>query len=202
MRKICSIIIAGLAILTLLAGCGSQSQSNSQAVASNSPAQSAVSSDAPAESVAESASSEYTPIVIGETIITETREITINHVELSYDVEPLDKGAFYTHYPADSGEVYIDIAFTVKNTQKQQLECTDVLSAMADYNDGYEYKGFAVVEDSTTGFTQAIISSIDPLESVGMRYLIKCPQEVEENTDAPLFVIITIEGTKYQYVIR
>ena len=140
-------------------------------------------------------------IGIGDTIISETAEITINHVELSYDVLPEEKGYFYTHYAADSGQVYIDVSVNVKNTQKQILSCTDVMTVKADYNDGYTYTAFPVVEDSNTGFTYASIVSIDPLETKGMHFLIDCPQEVEE-TGNPLFLEFLVEKEKYAYTIR
>lgn len=141
-------------------------------------------------------------INVGDTIITETREITIDHIEFSYDVLPNEKEMFFTHYPADSGSVYIDVAVSVKNTQKQQLRCEDVMTVKADYDNGFAYNAFEVVEDKTTGFTYANISQIDPLETVKMRYLVSCPQEVEENTEAPVYLILTIEGEQYRHDIR
>lgn len=195
----CIVICALLAIL--LAGCIPQARSSSQTVTSKPPAQSVVGSvslETSSEPVAEAIPS----IAVGETIVTETREITINHVEFSYDVEPLDKNVIYTHYAADSGEVYIDIAFSVKNIQKQQLKCTNIIAVSADYDNGYTYTGFCVVEDKTLGFAQALTKDIDPLQTVNMRYLIKCPQEVEENTDTPVVLTVTVEGVKYQYILR
>jgi len=114
---------------------------------------------------------------------------------------PEEKGYFYTHYAADSGQVYIDVSVNVKNTQKQILSCTDVMTVKADYNDGYTYTAFPVVEDSNTGFTYASIVSIDPLETKGMHFLIDCPQEVEE-TGNPLFLEFLVEKEKYAYTIR
>lgn len=142
-------------------------------------------------------------IEVGSTITTDTIELTINKVELTYDVLPDDTSGFYTHYPADSGYVYIDLDVDVKNVQKQDIMCDDVLTAKADYNDGFEYTGMAIVDDSSTGFTYANISSIAPLTTKGMHYLFNCPQEIEE-TDYPLFITISPTGTTdtYKLVIR
>lgn len=140
-------------------------------------------------------------VTIGNTIYSNSCEVTIDDVQLSYDVLPREKGSFYTHYPADSGEVYIDVAVTVKNVQKQQIRCDGVMKVTAQYNDGYNYSSFPVVEDTTLGFTYANISAIDPLQSQGMRYLIECPQEVEE-TDNPLAITINLDGENYKYIIR
>lgn len=141
-----------------------------------------------------------TPISVGESIITEDVEITINKVELSYDVLPDNTSGFYTHYEADAGNVYIHLDVDVKNLRKQNLRCDNILSATADYNDGYTYSGFAAPEDSSTGFTYANITSIKPLETLGIHYLFKCPQEVEESTN-PLFIIIEPESSNDSYIL-
>lgn len=210
-RKYCFLVVASILLMLFAACAPKQTKGGSQTVTEKEePAQNIIMpQESSSESISEAnrltavASPENkasTPISTGETIITETREITINNVELSYDILPTEKDMFYTHYPADSGKVYIDIAFTVKNLQKQQLSASDVLSIEADYNDGYKYSGFDVIESTSLGFTS--FGSIDPLENINMRYLISCPQEVEENTSAPLFLTITVEGVKYQYTIR
>lgn len=195
--------IAGAVIaLMLLAGC--TPAPGAQNVVSNEPTQSVQPASEASVQEPESAApeNEVKTINVGETIVTETREITLGHVEFSYDVEPEEKNVVYTHYAAESGKVYIDIAVAVKNIQKQQLKCTEVMSASADYDNGYTYSGSAIVEDATLGFAMAITKNIDPLDTVKMHYLIECPQEVEENTDAPVFVVLTVEGVKYQYNIR
>lgn len=137
----------------------------------------------------------------GDTISNDTCEIYIKGVELSYDVMPRKKGSFYTHYEAKSGQVYIDISTNVKNIQKQNLSCDEIVSIKANYNDGYAYSAFPVVEDETTGFTYANITSIAPLETKGMRFLIECPQEVEK-TDKPLYLTLILGKNTYKYIIR
>lgn len=141
-----------------------------------------------------------TPISIGESIVTDDVEITINKAELSYDVLPDNTSGFYTHYEADSGNVYIHLDVDVKNLGKQNLGCDDILTATADYNGGYTYSSFAVPEDSGTGFTYANITSIKPLETLGVHYLFKCPQEVEESTNS-LFITIEPTSTRDSYIL-
>ena len=75
------------------------------------------------------------------------------------------------------------------------------MDVKADYNDGFTYDGFAVVNDSSTGFTYSNISTIDPLETKGMRFLIDCPKEIEESQN-PLFLIFTVGSKDYKLVIR
>lgn len=140
-------------------------------------------------------------IEVGDVITTDKMEITIKKIELTYDVLPDDTSGVYTHYPAESGNVYIHIDTDVKNLQKQDLPCEDIMSVKADYNNGFAYDSMTVPEDSSTGFTYANITSIKPLETLGVRFLIECPQEVDE-TDNPLILYFSVDKQIFEHVIR
>lgn len=141
-------------------------------------------------------------INIGETIITTQMEYTLNGVEFSHDVTPQNPPSFYTHYPADAGQVYIHIDSDIKNLAKSDLGCDEVYSVTADYNQGYTYQGGAIVEDTDGDFTYANITNINPLQTLGVHCLIDCPEEVETSTN-PLYLIITLnDGSQYKYTIR
>lgn len=142
-----------------------------------------------------------TPIKVGETITTKNKEITVNSVDFSYKVEPEDTSGYYNYYSADSGKVYIAIDVDVKNLQKSDINCDEVMKVTADYNGGYSYSGFSIVEDGTLGFSYSNINNIAPLETIGMRYLIDCPEEVA-TADAPLIITFSVDGEKYNYQMR
>jgi len=138
---------------------------------------------------------------IGDTIVTDTSEITINNIEFSYDVLPDNVSGMYTHYAAESGKVYIHIDTDVKNIQKQNLPVDKIMKVKVDYNNGYEYRGAPIPEDKTLGFTYANITDIDPLETLGVRFLVNCPQEVEESEN-PVVLFFDINGEQYRYDMR
>lgn len=140
-------------------------------------------------------------IQIGDVITTDRVEITIKNIEFSYDVLPDDTSSMYTHYPANQGQVYIHIDTDVKNLQKQNLNADDIMTVEADYNNGYNYSAFPIPEDPTTGFTYANIVVINPLETRGVRFLIDCPQEVEESEN-PLSLIFAVDKEQFKYTIR
>lgn len=142
-------------------------------------------------------------ITVNETVTTDNYEFTLNKVELSYDVKPENPPSYYMHYPAPDGKVYIYVNAMVKNLAKKSIECDEIYSVLADYNGGYEYTGFHVVSDKDGDFTYANIANIDPLETRGVHCLVECPVEVENSTDKPLFITITLkDGAKYKYQIR
>ena len=153
------------------------------------------------EKLVETEDEKVKQITAGEKIVTANKEITINSVELTYDVLPDDTSGYYNHYEAETGKVYISVDADVYNNAKQNLACDNIGGVVADYNDGYTYSGFVVVEDSSNRFTYANITSITPLETRGIRWLIECPQEVDE-TENPLVLEFTIDNEKYEYVVR
>lgn len=142
-----------------------------------------------------------TTINIGDTITTENREVLINSIDFSYKVEPEDTSGYYNYYSADSGKVYIVMDADIKNLQKSDINCDKVMKVTADYNNGYSYSAFSIVEDKSLGFNYSNINSISPLETMGMRYLIDCPEEVA-TSDAPLIITISIDGENYNYQMR
>ena len=138
-------------------------------------------------------------IKVGDTITTNSFVIKIKKIEFSYDVLPDDTSGIYTHYESDNGNVYINIDADIKNTGKQNLQCDNIGEVIANYNDGYTYKSFTVPEDSQTGFTYANITSIKPLETLGVHFLIECPQEVEESNKT-VEISMNFENDKYTYL--
>ena len=141
-------------------------------------------------------------IMAGETVSTEKYDFTVNRVEFSYRVEPDTPPSWYTYYDAPDNEVYIYLNASVKNKQKNSVECDEIYSVTADYDDGYTYKGFNIADDTDGDFTYANITSVEPLQTLGVHNLTACPKEVE-TSDKPLFLIITLkDGTKLKYTIR
>lgn len=144
---------------------------------------------------------EIKTLEIGTTINSKSYDITVKKIEFTYDVVPDKKNIIYSHYAAEKGNVYIDIAADVKNTQKQNLKCDQIMNVEANYNNGYKYKSQAIVEDQTTGFTYANIMDIKPLETQGMRFIIQCPQEVETDNNS-LNLTFNIEGEQFNYAMK
>lgn len=176
-----------------------QLQNSSQSASSND----AVNSNSGVESSASKPENEIKEISVGEKVSTSNYEFVINKVELSYDVLPENPPTYYTHYPAEVGQVYIHIDADIYNTGKQSLKCDGVYSAEADYDNGYKYTGFSIAEDTDGDFTYSNITSINPLQTLGVHCLINCPEVVETNKEAPLFVVIKLsDGSQYKCTIR
>ncbi len=142
------------------------------------------------------------PIVANETVVTEDYEFTLNRAEFSYRVEPDAPPRWYTYYDAPDNQVYLYMNVSIKNTQKQTLPCDEIYSVTVDYNGGYTYRGFHIADDTDGDFTYANITSVEPLQTLGVHCLVACPEEAE-TSEYPMFATITMkDGSKYQYTIR
>lgn len=137
---------------------------------------------------------EATQIAIGETITGDGFEFTLNKVELTYDVKPANTNGFYRHYEAEKGKVFIHVDGTYLNTSKRDVTIGDLFVPKADYDNGYNYEGFVVVDDGDNGFEYSNYQTVCvPLATCHYHGLIECP-ELIETSEAPLFVTFTIPG--------
>ncbi len=159
-------------------------------------------SEAVAETVVETEVAETTALNIGDTIVTDRYEFTLNKVELTYEVKPDTTSSYYNSYKADSGKVYINIDGYYYNTSKQDVCIRDLPVATADYDDGYTYDGFAVAEDGNQfDWTNSKIVCT-PLETCHYHCLIECP-EIVDQSDAALYILLPLaDGVTYRYDIR
>ena len=140
-------------------------------------------------------------IKIGQTIKTKKYKFTLNKVELAKVVEPDNPPDYYSYYSAKAGKIYVHVDLDVMNKQKQSIDSDDVCSLEVDYNDGYKYNAFSVIEDHEGDFTYS--EYIDPLEKAGLHLLAECPKRVEKSKDKSLFLTITFfDGKEYKYTIR
>ena len=152
-----------------------------------------------AEGTKSTESPEITP---GQTVTSKDFEFTVNKVVFSHKVEPDVKPSYYRYYDAESGHVYIYVNAKVKNLQQSSVESDEIYSVTADYDNGYTYSGFNIVNDSDGDFTYANITSLDPLQTNGVHCLIDCPEEVE-TSEKPLVLTFQFkDGSKYIYKMR
>ena len=140
-------------------------------------------------------------ITIGDTIGTDKIEVTINNIEFSGVILPRDTSGDYTYFSAEEGMVYIDIDIGIKNLQKEKVKLEDIMVVVADYDRQDNYSSYALADGSSGFETGDQDISLSPLEAMNIRFLIQCPQEVEEKGDA-LLLNFQIDEEKYQYTMR
>lgn len=139
-------------------------------------------------------------IKIGDKITFDNMEICINSVDIKHKVVPDNTNGVYSYYEADKGNVYIVVDADVKNNAKESLDCDDIGSAKAVYDDGYVYDScFIVGEDDDDSFST--LSEVNPLETKGVKWLITCTEEIEK-TNSKLFVELSLNGERFILNLR
>ncbi len=142
-------------------------------------------------------------ISVGQTVSTKYYDFTSHKVELIYELKPRNTRGYYRYYSVDNGKIYVHIDGTFYNTSKKDLCIEDLIVPKAEYDNGYKYEGFVVIDDGDTGFDWvSSYIACTPLTSCHYHGLIECP-EIIESSDAPLFVSLRMaDGITYQYNIR
>ena len=134
---------------------------------------------------------------LGEKVITENSEFTIEYVDITKDVVPPQKDDWYNHYEADEGKVYVDICFAYKNTNTEKIYVDDAITADMKYAGKYNYTGFSCCEeDNRSSFIS--YTYISPLATEYVHYLFEVPEEVKTSGDS-IEITFTIDGNNYSY---
>ena len=158
--------------------------------------------DLSSESSSEPSEQQDNKIAVNQTYSMENLcEFSIESVKFSYDVFPQCDSILNNHYPASEGKIYLDIVANIKNLRKEAVSCDSIAEFTLDYNNGYTYNSFAVIEDEGFGFSNANIRNIDPLETITFHYLIDCPIEVYSNP-YPLNLTAKFGPNTFELVLR
>lgn len=141
-------------------------------------------------------------ISTGQTISTKYYDFTLNNVELIYELKPVNTRGYYRYYSADNGKIYIHIDGVFYNTSKKDFCIEDLIVPKANYNNGYKYEGFVVIDDGDRDFEwMSSCIACTPLTSCHYHGLIECP-EIIESSAASLYILLPMaDGISYRYDI-
>lgn len=129
-------------------------------------------------------------------------EFYVEKANITKKVTPPKASGYYSYYEADSGKVYVDVIFSYKNLESDDVEADEVIGAKLIYNSKYEYTGFTTIEeDNRSDFTYTNITDISPLTTEYIHYLFEVPQAVQKGSE-PIVVNFTIGDNSYIYVVR
>ncbi|MBQ9909906.1 MAG: zinc ribbon domain-containing protein [Lachnospiraceae bacterium] len=144
----------------------------------------------------------YKTLVVGQTVSARDYDLKIRNVEFSYEVKPANTSSVYSSYKAESGKIFIHIDGYYTNNSKKDICIRDLPIAVADYDEGHKYSGFAIVDDGDDDFDWVSSYVIcHPLETCHYHCLIECP-EIVKTSDKALFVTMTIDETLYRINIK
>lgn len=207
--KFKSLWVGLVAVLLILASCGTPTGSSTPALTA-SPADSTAPASEPEPTLKAEPTSQPTPtpmplpsLTVGETVTIENiGEITVDFFQITSDVKPPYPASFYSHYAADLGKTYVDLCIAYKNLATRDVDADTVAGAKLIYAGKYEYTGFSCIEEDNRGdFTYSSITSISPLSTEYLHYLFEVP-EVIETSSGSLDAHLTVAGNTYSILIR
>ena len=214
-KRILAFVMAGTICLSL-AACGGNGDSSAGSNADTSALEARIAeleaeNEALRAQISEgSTGGETTPAPEGETIslgaaytIPDLCEFTVDYADLKKEVLPPNPTSFYTYYQEEDGMTYIDVAISTKNLRTTARRADDFGKVTAVCGTGYEYTGFSTIEEKNGGnFTYTNITDVDPLETAVIHYIISIPNEIADDTSAPITLYITMLDVEYILPVR
>ena len=138
-----------------------------------------------------------------QTVNTDNADFTLLGYEIDSVIEPSNPPDYYHYYEADSGNVYVDVKFDMKNTASSAVMQDEIVkSVTVIYDDNYEYRCSFVTVDSDGDFEgYTSIYSINPLETKEYHCIAKVSDEVQ-SSGKPLKVQVEADGNIYECTLR
>lgn len=130
---------------------------------------------------------------IGDTVTVNSKyDVTMKYFEFTYKVEPPNPDGYYSYYEVKEDDtIYYHAVFDVKNLKGNPVDADEIIEATLTYDNVYNYYGFSTIEDDGgSDFTYTNISSIDPLETRTIHYIISVPSEVATSEKE---ILLTLE---------
>ena len=136
-------------------------------------------------------------------VIEDYGEIVIKQAEFTRRVDPPVMGSYYSYYECeDDNLVFAHLIIEFKNLKTSKISVDSVADVKIIYNNKYEYRSYkAIPVDSDGSFGYGSLTSIDPLLTKTIHYLVELPIEIQGD-GLPIAFIITMNSTKYSLRIQ
>ena len=131
-------------------------------------------------------------------------KLTVAKTSFTSSVEPTNKGSLYAVNDAkEQNRVYWDAEISFENLAADSVEATEVLDAVAIFDNKYEYSSFILVEQegNSADLLDGVMVTINPGTTEKMHYIFELPKELE-NSSRPLALVITCNSKDYYYKFR
>ena len=190
-----------LVIVLLIGGCNGSSTANKPA---NNASISETNSAVPV-----SAKEQSNMVGIGQTItVQDFCAITIDKAEFVDTISPSKPSSYHSYYQAKTPDTTLfNLVTHIKNLQGTAQKSNSFVTVELIYDDKYHYKCSDILEGSSYGGGNDLdpytsVSSIDPLTSKMMHYVVLSVPKTMATDEKPVNAIITIQGQKYQLKVK
>lgn len=145
-----------------------------------------------------------TPLKKGETVTIEKfADITVSGSKIAKKIEPSNPGTFYTYYESkEADSTYFALTIKAKNLNTEGIGADEIAEVNLKFDNQYDYRTFSTIEKGGgEDFTYTNITTIDPLKSGTLLYIVEIPNEVAKS-DKPLKAEIKIQDQLFEYTVR
>ncbi len=144
------------------------------------------------------------PIIINkeEKVKSNMVEMKLRKISFTNDIIPEYKIGTYVHYPSEDGRIYLEIKTKMKNLLNEDLACEDIATVTLKTESGESYIAFVVPETAARGISDDPSYPIQSKKTLGVRYVIDCPVELENSTDGMKLYFEFSDEEVYEYTIQ
>lgn len=203
------------AALMIIGGCGTEKT----ATKDNSAAQAKVEESSP---IVETAKAEEPTAEASEKVVEQEPDNNVSEIKkgdtvtvdgyadvsvikhkFSQKIEPSKPGSFYTYYESkEEDSTYFAIIIKAKNLHTSGVVADEIANVSLLFDNQYDYPTFSVVEENGgKDFTYSNITSVNPLKTTTLYYLVEIPNEVAKS-DKPLKATINVKDKVFEYTVR
>lgn len=137
-------------------------------------------------------------------ITTSSCEFSLTGYVIADKIEPKNySGSYYHYFEANSGNVYVDVKFMIKNLQSEEVLQDEIVNKVEIiYDDTYEYNCSFVTVNSDGDFESFTnLYGISPLMTLEYHMLAEVPEEVK-NSEKGLVCRIETDKKIYECTLR
>ncbi len=137
-------------------------------------------------------------------VVADKCNFTLKGYSIDSKIEPVNASNNYYHYfEASSGNVYIDVKFSIKNTSNTAVIQSNILKRVKIiYDNKYEYNCSFVTIDNNGDFkSYTNLYNINALETMEYHMLAQLPREAQ-NSGKALKVLVYSGDNIYECVLR
>jgi len=129
--------------------------------------------------------------------------IMIDEVNFTKILTPPTPGRFFYQYEIKNKEnIYLHLSMIVKNLKTKYTTADKFADVKVKYDNKYNYNAFTTIEnDDGTDFTYTNITSIDPLMTGKLHFLIEIPKIAATN-NLPIEIMIKLNDKNYYYKVK
>ena len=145
---------------------------------------------------------EVTELQVGEQVISEKCEFTVEHIVMTKTVEPPVKYTTgYYQYTAGSENIYVDVCVAYKNTDNDSVFADDAVDGRLMCDNSKYYDLILMEISNRSNFANGDSAKISPLMTEYIHCLFEVPYTAAQSSEE-IVLKLTVDDLDYEIVVR